>query len=209
VAAPERFGTAIEALISNGVSQPLGTALEATHAWLCACASVENARAESYTHGMFELEVLATAAGGSLPLLAHACRLDSGRLKSTLDPRVLESAILHSRGPATAHLIETARRVGHPEAAQWLITTPTPDWLKKLSTPGVPAHTIVWGPKGEILRAGELTATDVLSPSKCLFARLEGDDCGRERSITTCSSAIVREFGFGSMRSRVTSVPSD
>jgi hypothetical protein len=135
--APERFGTAIEPLISNGVSQPLGTALEATHAWLCACAGVENPRAERYTRAMFELEVLATAAGGSVPVLAHECRLDSGRLKSTLDPRVLESAILHARGPANADLIETARRVGHPEAAQWLITTPTPGirWRRPRRSP--------------------------------------------------------------------------
>jgi hypothetical protein len=173
---PNLFGSAVEAMVCNEVSQPLRIALETTHAWLCRCTGIKNARTKSYTNVMFELEVLATAAAGSLPLVAHACRLDSERLKSTLDARILESAIFDARGPTIADLIETARRLGHPEAARSLLATPTPDWLKALHTPGVLGHVIGMGSEGEVFFTEELTADGVLSPSRELVDRTEGHD---------------------------------
>jgi hypothetical protein len=107
-------------------------AVEATHAWLCACAGLDNPRVDRYTDLMFELEVFATEAGGTLPVTAHLCRLDVDRLKSTVDPVHLEAAVLNAHGPSGFGLAETAHRLGLPEVAKRLRPAAIPDWLKSL-----------------------------------------------------------------------------
>jgi hypothetical protein len=76
----------LEPLLSENIPDSLKIACETTYACLCACSGVANRRAESFTQAVFDLETFSTAAGGSLPLQAHACRLDPDRLAVIVDP---------------------------------------------------------------------------------------------------------------------------
>ncbi len=150
-------------------------ALESTFAWLCYCTNTENERIAFYTRTVLDLEVLATAAGGSLPLAAHAIRQDSDRLKTTLDPRALEEAIFASRGPSDAVLIETARRLGHPDATKHLVRIPTPEWLTQLRAPGVLANMLIMDGSQTVLGAQAITADRVPQPIEWFNAPPEDD----------------------------------
>jgi hypothetical protein len=76
----------LEPLLSENIPDSLKIACETTYACLCACSGVANRRAESFTQAVFDLETFSTAAGGSLPLQAHACRLHPDRLAVIVDP---------------------------------------------------------------------------------------------------------------------------
>jgi len=116
----------------DGLDHPVVVALECLHAWVCRCAQIHNPRAAEFARTVFELELLATGAGGELPLAAHAVRLSHRRLESVLEREALKSAIAQAPPEAREETIETARRLGHADLADHLITVPTPDWLRNL-----------------------------------------------------------------------------
>ncbi len=100
--AVEQFGKVVSATSHLNITGPFRCALEAMQACLCACARVANPRVEDFTRVFFDLEVFATEAGGALPLVSHACRLDPDRLKVLIDPATFAAAIADARGPSGA-----------------------------------------------------------------------------------------------------------
>jgi hypothetical protein len=172
--APARFARAMDAIWREDLPMPLAVALEVTHSCLCVCARTANPRAEAYTRAMFDLEIFATEAGGKLPLLAHALRLDPKRLASTVDRDALEAAVHSHEGASRAGLVETARRMGYPEVAKSLVSHPVPDVLKALRTPGTLGTAFMIGPDQDkpiavlefTTKDRELQITNVLAESR-------------------------------------------
>jgi hypothetical protein len=129
---PAVFCNVVESAVAAAASHPLAMSLEAVNAGLHWAAGIDNPRAEPYAAAVFNLEVFATGAGGELPMVAHAVRLNSDFLAKTLNTDVLEQVILEYRGGSREMIVETARRLGHIDLVRHLVPVSTAEWLSKL-----------------------------------------------------------------------------